>query len=254
MPSNKQLRNSKPKLDFSIERDCEDLIKTHLSELADRIDISYSNRRLLKEELDACESALANSNHSVLKILPNHHIDIHGELRGYMFQCHAEEKAEILPICKDMFNLIAAYECAIPSKYSESDVAFHPDALRIVNDTNHYQTTLSTLTNSLLGSTGKTAKFDCICEHVSDDSFMHHTPDVRQWSPSLPYRIGLYHAFVRTNTKDKIQHKLFIVVSGCLRSACEEFQNIWHDCKQHLSCKEFVGSEEAAWLREATRC
>ena len=51
---------------------------------------------------------------------------------------------------------------------------------------------------------------------------------------------------------EQIQHKLFIVVSGCLRSACEEFQNIWHDCKQHLSCKDFVNSEEATWLREAT--
>lgn len=252
MPGHKAVRRSRHKLDFSIEKDCEDLIKTHLSDLADRIDVSYSSRRLLKEELDACESALANSKHSILKILPNHHIDVHGELRGYMFQCHAEEKAEILPICKDMFNLTAAYECVIPSKYEESNVAFHPDALRIVNDTKHFHTTLSTLTSSLQSAMCKTAKFDCICEHVSDDTFMHHTPDVRQWAPSLPSRIGLYHAFVRTNTKDKIQHKLFIVVSGCLRSACEEFQNIWHDCKQHLSCSDFVSSEEAGWLREAT--
>jgi hypothetical protein len=65
--------------------------------------------------------------------------------------------------------------------------------------------------------------------------------------------VGLYHAFSSTSSTPFREHKLYIVVSGCLVQAAESLHNLWQDTKHDISCAEFSQSEELNWLRQATQ-
>ena len=215
----------------------------------DRLDLSSSMTALNLEERDACRNVLSMSQHVSLKLLPNHHIDEDGELRGYAFLSHIDDLAEVLPVNKRMFDMISMYEC-FPS--SESEDVFHPHALRMINDVSRYKELLSAYVTDLKQSTVQPAGFDCIPDYDATSRFAHHRPDQRVWSESIPTKVGIYHAFTRSTTKDRREHKLFIIISGCLRHACEELQNLWHDCRSQYKCKDVLESEEMLWLRAAT--
>ena len=75
----------------------------------ERLDCTCARGPLTREELYACENVLSRSKNSLLFLLPNHHIDHTGLLRGFKFECHAEERATVMPIGKEMFDLIAMY-------------------------------------------------------------------------------------------------------------------------------------------------
>ena len=68
----------------------------------------------------------------------------------------------------------------------------------------------------------------------------------------MPAKTGLYHAFTRTNTNATREHKIYIVVSGCLTHAAEEMYNLWLDAGGHATCGELLECEELEWLRSAT--
>lgn len=214
-----------------------------------RLDVSVACTPLNREESDACNNVLVSSQHVTLKIMPNHHIDLDGELRGYMFTSHLDDLAEVLPLNKRMFDMISLYECSVSDSH---DNVFHEDALRIINDVQTYREALATYIEELQQSEIPRAGFDCI--HNTDDTsrYAQHTPDQREWSETVPNRVGIYHAFTRSNTKDRREHKLYIVISGCLHQACEELQNLWHDCRSSQKCKDVLESEEMVWLRSAT--
>ena len=212
----------------------------------DRLNLSASMTSLNQEERDACSNVLSSSHHVTLKILPNHHIDMNGELRGYMFTSHPDDLAEVLPINKRMFDMISLYEC---SSRSMDEGIFHPDAIRMINDIPKYRMLLEEYIQELKASDVAPANFDCINDN--DDCFSSH-PDQRVWRETVPNTVGVYHAFSRSNTNDRREHKLFIVVSGCLNLACEALQNLWHDCRSQYTCKDILESEELMWLRNAT--
>ena len=167
-----------------------------------------------------------------------------------MFTCHQEEKASALPIAKDMFDLIAMYE--VKSEAQNVDSCLHPEALGIFNHSKEKWTKLDEYMNSFSTTDEMPANFNCIRDESGNNKFSQKVPDQRVWKESKPSRIGLYHAFVRTHTNDALEHKLFIIVSGCMSVASEELQNLWQDSKHILSCREFVESVEAHWLRQAT--
>lgn len=220
-----------------------------------RIESRYECWPLTTEECDACESVLAESRHSVLFPLPNHHINSGGNQRGFLFECSAKDSVRAMPIGGDMFSLRCLYECQVDGKKSTNGCgdALHADALRVFNDRLWFQNTLQTFVTGLGERDERPASFDCICEDHGGSRYTHRAADQRLWRPSVPARVGLYHAFVRTHTKDAMEHKLFIGVSGHLHVACEELQNLWHDLRQHsMTCEEFVESEECQWLRQAT--
>lgn len=242
--------------------------KTMQESVFDRLDTSYSCMPMTQEEQHACESILSRSTHSVLSLMPNHHIDKNGVLRGFRFECHADEKATVLPICKDMFHLIAMYECKQKQKQSRNyfsnpestDTAqavssiMHPQAINIINELDECKHKLQEYLKSMhtLQQSVHTASFDCIRDEISSTRYTQHIPDKRIWSTTQPCRLSLCHAYVRTHQKDAIEHKLFIVVSGYLKIACEELENLWQDSHAHVTCKDFVQSEECHWLRLAT--
>lgn len=226
----------------------------------ERLDCTCARGPLTREELHACENVLSRSKNSLLFLLPNHHIDNTGLFRGFKFECHAEERATVMPIGKEMFDLIAMYECKMPKSSHSDPLRVHPHAMRILNERESFEKlmkdylqTFDTFDSGLHGSyKTKTASFDCIRDEISSTKFTQQVPDKRMWSPTKPARVGLYHAYVRTHKKDAIEHKIFIVVSGCLKIACEELENLWQDIHDNVSCKNFVESEECHWLRIAT--
>ena len=72
------------------------------------------------------------------------------------------------------------------------------------------------------------------------------------WGCSVPAKAGLYHAFTRTNANATREHKVYIIVSGCLTHAAEEWYNLWLDSGKHATCGELLECEELEWLRTAT--
>jgi len=81
--------------------------------------------------------------------------------------------------------------------------------------------------------------------------------DSQAWTPEVPNRIGIYHAYVRNYTREVRAHKLFISCSGGLTKASDAFFNLWFDVGRHWTAQEICESEEAWWLRKAcqrSRC
>ena len=72
------------------------------------------------------------------------------------------------------------------------------------------------------------------------------------WGCSVPAKAGLYHAFTRTNANATREHKVYIIVSGCLTHAAEEWYNLWLDSGNHATCGDLLECEELEWLRTAT--
>ena len=206
-----------------------------------RLETTFARGPLTKDELFACENVLSKSMNSMLFLLPNHHIDPTGLLRGFKFECHAEERATVLPFTKQMFDLVAMYECKVPKLLSELHTTMHPHAMRIFNEQMAYELKLKEYIENFdvfesnperhVATTTKLkpATFDCIRDEISSTRFTQQVPDKRLWRCTKPMRVGLYHAYVRTHKKDDLEHKMFIVVSGCLKIACEELENIWQD-------------------------
>ncbi len=82
--------------------------------------------------------------------------------------------------------------------------------------------------------------------------FCKHVCDRQVWDEQKPRKIGLYHAFIRPHTKDMIEHKLFLILSGSLQFLDEEFHRIWQDCNTFTTCQQLLESEELQYLRAAT--
>ena len=81
---------------------------------------------------------------------------------------------------------------------------------------------------------------------------MQSIQDTHSWKPSMPSRVGIYHAFARNSQTLNREHKLFIVIHGSSKAACEEIYNLWHDCKSKITCKQLIDCEEFHWTKSAT--
>ena len=77
------------------------------------------------------------------------------------------------------------------------------------------------------------ASLDCVPENAS--SVTQHgtvqatgllTVDSQHWTPELPDRIGIYHAYIRGFNRDIRTHRLFIVCSGGMARASDLFCNM----------------------------
>jgi hypothetical protein len=77
------------------------------------------------------------------------------------------------------------------------------------------------------------ATLDCVPENCS--SHTTHgtlqaqgllTVDSKHWTPELPERIGIYHAYIRGFNRDVRTHRLFIVCTGGMPRASDDFCNL----------------------------
>lgn len=217
-----------------------------VTKLDNRVDLSVACVPLTEVEQEAARNAVRQSSHTHIRLLPNHHINQDGNLSGFVFTCSLEDSASVLPICSDMFAATCIYECKCNSD------SLSPDALRIFNDLDLYKTKLREIMLNLQEAVDP-AKFDCIFDdELHEDCGSVRVVDERDWVEGLPHKAGVYHAFVRSTGKDNRDHRIYIVVSGSLKHAAEELQNLWHDLNAHITCKTFLESSEVQWLRKAT--
>ena len=220
-----------------------------------RLDESTATFRLSALEYDAAEAVVASSQQTHVKLLPNHHMNEDLELAGFHFTCNASDLASVMPLPKTLFSCSAMYEVR-----TSEGCAFNACVMRLLAEHEKARAALEGVVARLRGHECQDAPgFDCIPDEAEDEpvegvlSFLTHCrSDRRTWAEQLPSKVGLYHAFVRKSTKDRIEHKLFIVVSGSLAFADDELYRAWQDSCTSTTCAQFVAAEETEWLRAAT--
>ena len=176
-----------------------------------------------------------------------------GELQGYQFICSRDDLAHVLPMSRRTFNMTSVYECIDDS--SAQPLSEH--VVRVVQSTSHYMKLLAEYIQGLEDSTLPFAGFSSIPEAPTarvEEGLVFESAVVDQhaWGCSVPAKAGLYHAFTRTNANATREHKVYVVVSGCLTHAAEEMYNLWLDSGAHSTCGELLECEELEWLRAAT--
>ena len=88
------------------------------------------------------------------------------------------------------------------------------------------------------------ATLDCVPENASSVT-VHGTVeaqglltvDSQHWTPELPDRIGIYHAYIRGFNRDVRTHRLFIVCSGGMARASDAFCNLVIDVGKHWTAQ-----------------
>lgn len=224
----------------------------------DRISTRYCTRELSQRENEAAVNAVSNSVHTRINMLPNHHMNSDGELCGFSFTCNRNDMASVLPLSKKTCAMTSVYEC-ISDQVQDSPLNDH--AIRIVKCVEAYRTGMKEYVRALKYSEIPFASFSCIPDKMSNQArtdsgvvnfVSNDTADQTMWSPDVPQKFGVYHAFTRNNSRDTREHKIFIVVSGCLTHAAEELYNLWQDGGEQISCGDFLESQELQWLRKAT--
>lgn len=220
-----------------------------------RVDVSTATFRLSALERESVEAMIEASQQTHVKLLPNHHMNEELELAGFHFTCNGADPARVMPVPKTLFACTAMYEVR-----SNDDSSFNALVLRLIGDPEAGRAALQGVISRLRASEcGAAPGFDCIsdddeCEAIEGVmSFLaHDRSDRRVWAEQVPGKVGLYHAFVRKSTKDRIEHKLFVVVSGSLPFVDDEMYRLWQDSCASSTCAQFVCAEETQWLRAAT--
>ena len=95
------------------------------------------------------------------------------------------------------------------------------------------------------------ASLDCVPENAS--AMTQHgvvqargllTVDSQHWTPEVPDRIGVYHAYIRGFNRDVRTHRLFLVCSGGMARASDAFCNTVIDVGRgwtaHVSARQDV--------------
>jgi len=176
------------------------------------------------------------------------------ELSGFHFEAAGCDMANVLPITSNLFDCIVAYEVS-----NETHASFNDKVLHVLQNIDEYKQKLNTLMTELKGNTAHVPAFSCMVDDDDDEAhnddeliFAKNSCDREVWDEQVPRKVGLYHAFVRPHTKDSIDHKLFIVVSGSLPFLDEEFHRLWQDTNSFTTCEQLLESEELQWFRSAT--
>ena len=221
----------------------------------ERVDVSTATFALSALERDAAEAVVAGSQQAHLKLLPNHHMNEDLELAGFHFTCNASDLASVMPMPKTLFACTAMYEVR-----SMDESCFNGAVLSLLSAPEAGRAALQGVL-ARLGAAGcaDAPGFDCVPDDSEGDAvegvmafLAHDKRDRRVWAEQVPSKVGVYHAFVRKNTKDRIEHRLFIVVSGSLPFADDELYGLWQDTCASTTCAEFVGAQETEWLRSCT--
>jgi len=224
----------------------------------ERIDTRHALHALSAIETDACRNAVLLSRHTRLKILPNHHMNTEGELQGYAFTCSRADLAHVIPMSKKTCNMTCVYECVSDG---DAPAPLNAHVMRVVQDMPAYRALLEEYVKGLGRKSTPFASFACIPETRSTHTrtemgaisfVLEDSVDQSAWEPDVPAKLGLYHSFARTNTNDTREHKIYVVVSGCLTHAAEELHNLWLDAGEHITCGELLECQELHWLRRAT--
>ena len=197
------------------------------------------------QERSSCDAALHLSQHTKIELLPNVHITEKSELSGFHFEAAGCDMACVLPIPTNLFDCIVAYEVL-----SETSSNFNDKVLHVLLNLQEYKDKLAAVMAELKTNTTNVPSFQCMPddddENLKEDEliFAKHSCDRQVWDDQPINKVGLFHSFVRPHTKDSIEHRLFIVLSGSLRFLGEEFHTLWQDTNAYTSCEQLLESEE----------
>ena len=77
------------------------------AETPGELNLSFAHRGLTMQETDAARNCVISSPHTKLVVLPNHSMNLDGELEGFVFECCADDAASALPLTKASFGTTA---------------------------------------------------------------------------------------------------------------------------------------------------
>ena len=212
------------------------------------MDTRFIGHSLHASEVDSYTGMI--NKHCNVTPLPNHCVNESGELKGFCFTANPQNFCAVLPLSPNLFDCICMFEIPSPDPGSKMNEV----VLRLFNQKQEVETCLDDVINELATNEEEEASIDCLPEDqeiTALQSALYSVKDARNWKPSIPSKLGLYHAYVKNIETAQREHKLFIIVRGGLPIVSEEIYNMWHDVKTTVSCDEFLKCEELFWARDA---
>jgi len=201
---------------------------------------------LTQDEKVTCESILSADNAQLL-VMPTHHINEFGNFMGFRYVCDPYVNANTLPIVRNMFHGTTMIQCDVTEE----------QILGLMMASKENKTKMLEFLQGVEDACIP-AQLDCIPENteaLTSSGIMQATGlrsvDSKHWTPEVPDRIGIYHAYIKGYNRDVRTHRLFIIVSGGLNKACDEFCNLMIDVGKHWTANDVLVSEEVWWLRKA---
>jgi hypothetical protein len=202
---------------------------------------------LTNDERVTAQSMLAHEPSSKVLMMPTHHINEMGDMMGFRFTCNAYAAGNHLPVVRTMFHGHTLVECPAADETLIMQLMSQPAQNR------------TKMLEFLRGVEDECvpASLECVPENASSMT-MHGTleatglltVDSQHWTPELPERIGIYHAYIRGFNRDVRTHRLFIVCSGGMARASDAFCNLVIDVGRQCTAQEVCESQEAWWLRK----
>lgn len=156
-------------------------------------------------------------------VMPTHHINEMGDMMGFRFSCNAFASGNCLPVVRTMFHGHTLVECQQADEALILRLMSSPEANR-----ERMRQFLQRVEDECVP-----ASLDCVPENAS--AVTQHgtvqaqgllTVDSQHWTPELPDRIGIYHAYIRGFNRDVRNHRLFIGCSGGMNRASDAFCNM----------------------------
>lgn len=232
----------------------------------ERLMEQFAMHPLTNDERITSFSILASEPSSRLLVMPTHHINEMGDMMGFRYTCNAHVPGGCLPVVRTMFHGHSLVECQL------ADEAL---IMQLMSEPGQNQERMRSFLSGV-EETCVPASLDCAPENASAltdrgtaEATGLLTVDSRGWTPELPERIGIYHAYIRGFNRDVRTHRLFIVCSGGMYRASDAFCNLVIDVGKHWTAQvpcvrdtcrgshdphtiqqEICDSQEAWWLRK----
>jgi hypothetical protein len=212
-----------------------------------RMSLRYAMHPVTQDERVTCQSMLAQDQSSRLLVMPTHHINDMGDMMGFRFSCNLYSTGNILPLVRTMFHGHTLVECGQATEAQIMQLMSQPERNR-----ERMQALMRRIEAECVPAT-----LDCVPENAS--AVTQHgtiqasgllTVDSQHWTPELPERIGIYHAYIRGFNRDVRIHRLFLVCSGGLAKASDAFCNMVIDVGKSWTAQDVCDSQEAWWLRK----
>jgi hypothetical protein len=211
-----------------------------------RIYTRYSLHPVTKDEEQTCTMLVKDQEDTEITLMPTHHMTSYGDLTGFHFQCNGSSSGSCIPMARNMFYGHTVVEC------NESEETI---CKMILDKTNNKRFMLD-----FLQSVEKNHNPGLLQHSPENTGYMNVynnkdilTKDCASWTPEVPEVIGVYHGMVRGYNREVREHKMFIVCSGGLEKAADEFCNLMIDVGKKCDAYTVAISDEVWWLRRASR-
>lgn len=239
-----------------------------------RLSLRAAFHPLLNDERETFLASLKRDEGTTIQVMPNHHVDSQGNLRGFRFAVDPETGIASLPVNREVFFGTTITE-VLPMHHS-----IHPKAFELLQDLPRVKQTLLDVIRKTAESQNDAPDFSCIpaalqeLEEDTDDltveerianserrfeafhtghlSAMKRFRDAKEWPCDVPQQFGLYHAHVRNRDTGQREHKLFISTTGGCRAGAQQFYNLYIDLLGSATVSELVTCEEAWWLKRTS--